>query len=310
MPGDHSAASERGNHMRHPLIRAILVCLLAAWSAAAAAQTADLLLGNGKIVTVDDRFTIAEALAVKDERILAVGRNADVEKLRGPATRVIDLERRTIIPGLIDNHAHYMRAAEYWDREVRLDGVTSHKLALEMIAQRARESRPGEWVLVLGGWSEEQFTDEPRGFTKAELDAAAPDNPVVLQLIYFRIYANSAALEALGIDAASPDPAGGEIEKQAGQPTGVLNGAGAVRVTLAKLGEVAAAKMIENARALMADLNRMGVTAYQEMGGRGFTPYHIKPFRALASRRQMTVRTFYNLWLEPSSPGDIDGVLA
>ena len=77
---------------------------------------------------------------------------------------------RTVIPGLIDNHTHFIRAAEYWDREVRLDGVTSHRQALEMIRAKAAQSRSGEWIAVLGGWSEEQFTDEPRGFTKDELD--------------------------------------------------------------------------------------------------------------------------------------------
>ena len=155
---------------------------------------------NGKVITVDDRFSIAQALAVKGERIVAVGSTAEIERLRGAQTRVIDLNQRTVIPGLIDNHAHYMRAAEYWDREVRLDGINTHKEAMELIVQKARDSKPGEWVLVLGGWSEEQFTDEKRGFTKAELDAMAPDNPVVIQLIYFRIYTNSAGLKALGIN--------------------------------------------------------------------------------------------------------------
>src|SRR6266571_2505073 len=240
--------------MMRPIVSALLIATIAiVCSKAASAQTpADIVLLNGKVITVDDRFTIAEALAIKGERILAVGSNAEVEKHKGPLTRVVDLNHRTVIPGLIDNHAHYMRAAEYWHREVRLDGVTSHRQALEMIAEKARASQPGEWVLVLGGWSEEQFTDEKRGFTKEELDAAAPNNPVVLQLIYFRIYANSRALAALGIDAASPDPAGGKIEKEAnGQANGVLNGAGALRVVLARLGEVAADKMVDNARALM-----------------------------------------------------------
>ena len=84
--------------------------------------------------------------------------------LRARGTRTIDLKGKTVIPGLIDNHAHFMRAAEYWHQEVRLDGVTSRKQALEMIARKARESKPGEWVLALGGWSIEQFADDRRGF--------------------------------------------------------------------------------------------------------------------------------------------------
>jgi len=195
------------------ILRALVVAVVAAaWNNAALAQTAaDTVLLGGKIVTVDDRFTIAEALAVKGERIVAVGSTADIEKLKGPATRVVDLNGRTVIPGLIDNHAHFMRAAEYWHREVRLDGVTSHKEALDLIKEKVSASKPGEWVVVLGGWSEEQFTDEPRGFTKTELDAIAPNNPVALQLFYFRVYANSAALKAMGIEPTTPDPSGIKI---------------------------------------------------------------------------------------------------
>jgi predicted amidohydrolase YtcJ len=124
-------------------------------------EPADTLLVNGKIVTVDDRFTIAEALAIRNERIVAVGSASEMEKFRGPSTRLIDVGRRTVIPGLIDNHAHVMRAAEYWHREVRLDGITSHREALALIKEKAAQSKPGEWVVVLGGWAEEQFTDEP-----------------------------------------------------------------------------------------------------------------------------------------------------
>src|SRR5215468_7097066 len=135
-----------------PIARALVLAAVAlALSKHASAQTpADIVLLNGKIVTVDDRFTIAEALAIKGERILAVGSNAEIETHKGPLTRVVDLNRRTVIPGLIDNHAHYMRAAEYWHREVRLDGITSHREALNLIKHKAAESKPGEWVVVLG----------------------------------------------------------------------------------------------------------------------------------------------------------------
>src|SRR5512139_3551608 len=180
--------------MKLPLvIRSIVVSVGMVWSVTAFAQSADLILRNGKIVTVDDQFTTGQALAIRGERIIAVGRDADIEKLKGPATQSIDLHGRTVIPGLIENHAHYMRAAEYWHREARLDGVTSRKRALELIREKVHESKPGEWVVVLGGWSEEQFTDEPRGFTRKELDEVAPGNPVALQLFYFRVYANSSA---------------------------------------------------------------------------------------------------------------------
>jgi predicted amidohydrolase YtcJ len=199
--------------------------LFATWSATVFAQPADTILINGKIVTVDDHFRTVQAVAIQGGRIVAMGGNDEVQKLKGPATRLIDVQGRTVIPGLIDNHAHYMRAAEYWHSEVRLDGVTSRKQALDLMREKVRESKPGEWVVVLGGWSEEQFTDEARGFTRKELDEIAPNNPLALQLFYFRVYANSPALKAMGIEASTPDPANFKIDKDAqGQLTGALNG--------------------------------------------------------------------------------------
>ena len=298
-------------------LKPIIICLCAAVLFAAAHQgqaqqpAPDLILTNGKIVTVDDRFSVAQAVAVAGGRIVAVGKTQDIAKLAGSTTRKIDLGGKTVIPGLIDNHAHFMRAAEYWHQEVRLDGVTSRKRALDMIAAKAKQSWPGEWVLVLGGWSLEQFTDSQQGFTRQELDRVAPENPVLLQLIYFRVYTNSPGLKALGIDAATPNPPGGKIEKDAsGQPTGELNGAGSVRMALAKLGEVPSARMTENARTMLSDLNKMGMTAYIDMGGRGFQDKHFEPFRTLARSHALTLRIFYNLWLQPESPADVEGAIA
>src|SRR6478672_5439689 len=109
--------------MMSAINRVLVACLLALASAPAMAQAPDTILVNGKIVTVDDRFTIAEALAIRNGRIVATGSTADIETLKGPQTRAIDLDRRTVIPGLIDNHAHWVRAAEH--DELRFDGVTS-----------------------------------------------------------------------------------------------------------------------------------------------------------------------------------------
>src|SRR4051812_42319964 len=110
------------NPMDFRCLRLIAVASVAIWSAPVFGQSADTILINGKIVTVDDRFSIAQALAIRGARIVRVGTNEEVASVKGADTRTIDLAGRTAIPGLIDNHAHYMRAAEYWDREVRLDG--------------------------------------------------------------------------------------------------------------------------------------------------------------------------------------------
>ena len=207
---------------------------LAAASPAAAQAPADTILVNGKIVTVDDRFTIAEAIAIRGQRIVAVGSNAEIEKLKGPQTRTIALNGRTVIPGLIDNHSHWVRAAEH--NELRFDGVTTRKRAIDLLTERVRASKPGQWIAVLGGWSEEQFTDEERGFPLAELDKIAPNNPVVLQSVYNHSYLNSAALKAANIDETTANPPGGTIEKDAsGKLTGVVRGAGGVAFVAAKV---------------------------------------------------------------------------
>src|SRR5262245_35152557 len=131
-----------------PIVSALLLAAVAiACSKAAPAQTlADIVLLNGKIVTVDDRFTIAEALAIKGERILAVGNNAEVEKHKGPLTRVVDLNRRTVVPGLIDNPAHYMRAAEYW--HVKYGSTASRRTKKPSIRSSARRPNPSQ----ANGW--------------------------------------------------------------------------------------------------------------------------------------------------------------
>src|SRR5215831_14542558 len=114
------------------LVRACLIALAVMTAPIVVrAQAPDTVLVNGKIVTVDDRFTIAQALAVRDGRVVKVGDSAEIEALKGPQTRVIDLAGRTVIPGLIDNHAHWVRAAEH--DELRFDGVTSRRQALDML---------------------------------------------------------------------------------------------------------------------------------------------------------------------------------
>jgi len=190
--------------MQSLIIRAFAIGLIAAaLPRPATAQLADTILANGKIITVDDRFAIAEAIAIRGQRIVAVGTTSEVSKLKGSQTQVIDLKGLTVIPGLIDNHAHWIRAAEH--NELRWDGVTTRARALQLPENRVRDAPSSEWVAVLGGWSEEQFTDEARGFSLDELDRIAPNNPVVLQSVYNHSYLNSAALRAAKVDVTMDD---------------------------------------------------------------------------------------------------------
>ena len=126
----------------------------------------DLILSNGKIITVDERFTVAQAVAVRGSQIVAVGTNQDITRLAGPATRRIDLRGRSVIPGLIDNHMHVLRYGTTWTYEVRWDGVETRKEALELLRARTQAVKPGEWIYILGGWAMEQFADDPKPFTR------------------------------------------------------------------------------------------------------------------------------------------------
>src|SRR5262245_12487044 len=226
-----------------------LILMLAAFLFPAQQTAPDLILSNGKIITVDERFSIAQAVAVKGDRIVAVGSNADITAMAGPNTRRIDLRGRAVIPGLIDNHMHLLRAGSTWKWEVRWDGVGSRKVALDMLRARVKKVNHGEWVYNLGGWTIDQFADDKRPFTREELDQVAPDNPVLLQASYYETYLNSRAVQALGIDSPS-----GRIPE-----SGVRDAAG--KIPAAPAGEIEASTI-----GMIKDLNRFGLTAFGSAG--------------------------------------------
>src|ERR1700677_670112 len=202
----------------------LLVMLAVAGMLPAQQPAPDLVLANGKIITVDERFTIAQAVAIQGDRIVAVGTNQEMAQLAGTNTRRIDLMGSAVTPGLIDNHMHLLRAATTWLRELRFDGVDSRKQAIEMLRARVKAAGAGEWVYNIGGWTHQQFADDPKTFTREELDQIAPNNPVALQESYFQIFLNSRALQALGIEANAPDPQdfvqGSVMRDSSGKPTG------------------------------------------------------------------------------------------
>src|SRR5688572_13735136 len=172
----------------------LLVALLAT---PAGAQSADTVLTNGKIVTLE-AAGIVEALAVTDGKIVATGRSDEILRLAGPATRRIDLGGRTVIPGLIDSHMHAIRAALFYATEVNWIGAKSIPQAMERIRAKAKAAKPGEWIIVAGGWTPPQFAEKRRP-TQAELAAAAPDNPVYIQLFYSSVLLSPAGFAALKI---------------------------------------------------------------------------------------------------------------
>src|SRR5690242_16178603 len=175
-----------------------IAAVFAASALALFCQTADTILINGKILTVDNQSSIREAMAIREGRIQAVGATADIRKLASPATRTIDLQGRTVIPGLIDSHMHAIRAALSFSTEVNWIGARSLPEALSRIRDAAKTMKPGSWLIVAGGWNVDQFQERRRP-TQAELIAAAPENPVYVQLGYGWAILTPAGLRALGI---------------------------------------------------------------------------------------------------------------
>src|SRR6266436_8753153 len=175
-----------------------------------ASIAADLILHNGLLTTLDRSNPSATAVAIRDGKFLRVGTEADVMPLAGAATRVIDLEGRRVLPGLIDNHLHIIRAGLSFNMELRWDGVRSLAAAMEMLKQQIAVTPPPQWVRVVGGFTEHQFA-EKRLPTLQEINALAPETPVFLLHLYDRALLNAAALRAVGYTKDTPEPPGGEI---------------------------------------------------------------------------------------------------
>jgi predicted amidohydrolase YtcJ len=263
--------------------------------------TADLILHNGK-VTTNDILVEAAAVAFADGRVAAVGADAEVLKLRGPATTVIDLAGRRAVPGLNDSHLHLIRGGLNFNLELRWDGVPSLADALRMLKEQAKRTPPPQWVRVVGGWGEFQFA-ERRMPTLAEINAAAPDTPVFILHLYDRAILNAAALLAVGYTKDTPDSPGGEIQRDRnGNPTGILIARPNAMIlynTLAKGPKLPPTHQLNSTRQFMRELNRLGVTSAIDAGG-GFQNYpdDYEIVEDLHRRGEMTVRVAYNLFTQ------------
>lgn len=195
----------------------------------AAGPEPDVVYYNGKIVTLDSNESVAGAVAVKDGKFLKIGSTSDIKKLAGSSTRMVDLDGRTTVPGLIDAHCHPMEAMmmkETWV-DCRYPGCPSVKQALVNIADWAKRTPKGKWIFAACVSASENKFKEKRLPTKAELDNAAPDNPVMLSNGTHMGVANSMALKALGITKGMARlPHGGSvILDKDGEPTGVVTDA-------------------------------------------------------------------------------------
>ncbi|MBV6290406.1 amidohydrolase [Pseudomonas aegrilactucae] len=285
-------------------------------------MTADLILFNGKLHTVDRENPTASAVAIKDGRFLAVGSDAEAMAYRNETTRIIDLKQRTVIPGLNDSHLHLIRGGLNYNLELRWEGVPSLADALRMLKEQAERTPSPQWVRVVGGWNEFQFA-EKRLPTLEEINLAAPDTPVFLLHLYDRALLNRAALKAVGYTRDTPNPPGGEIQRNKfGEPTGMLiarPNATILYATLAKGPKLPLEYQVNSTRQFMRELNRLGLTSAIDAGG-GYQNYpdDYQVIQELADNGQLTVRIAYNLftqkpkeeltdfknWTQKVKPGD------
>ncbi len=262
----------------------------------------DLILRGGAIHTLNRAQPRAEAVAIRDGVFQAVGPDAAVMALAGAQTRVIDLKGRCVLPGLIDNHLHIIRAGLNFNMELRWDGVRSLADAMSMLKRQVAATPPPQWVRVVGGFAEHQFA-ERRLPTIDELNAVAPDTPVFLLHLYDRAILNGAALRTVGYAKDTPDPPGGEIIRDArGNPTGLLlakPNAAILYATLAKGPKLPFDYQLNSTRHFMRDLNRLGVTgAIDAGGGLQNYPEDYAVIRKLAEDSQLTIRLAYNLFTQ------------
>ncbi len=265
-------------------------------------QIPDLIFYNGKITTLNRTQPVAQAVAIKDGKFLAVGSDAEVMPLATEKTRCIDLKGKGVLPGLFDNHTHIIRGGLNYNLELRWDGVRSLADAMAMLKAQVDITPAPQWVRVVGGFTEHQFV-EKRLPTIQEINAIAPDTPVFILHLYDRALLNGAALRAVGYTKDTPNPVGGEILRDSkGNPTGLLlakPNAMILYSTLAKGPKLPFEYQLNSTRHFMRELNRLGVTGVIDAGG-GFQNYpdDYEVIQKLSDENQLTVRIAYNLFTQ------------
>jgi predicted amidohydrolase YtcJ len=286
----------------------VIGCLVASLAlgvgrgASAAASPPDTILINGKIITLNPGSLIAQAVAIQQGKFVAVGSSDQIRSSAGPATRVIDLHGRTVIPGLVDSHAHAVRQGLTWNHELHWQTVTSLAQGLRMIRDRAARTPPGTWIVVAGGWHESQFAENRRPKPE-EIEAISSDHPIWVQYLYNEAMMNKAAVKLVGLTAETKDPFGGKVMKDAsGQPTGIVTGFGGINAFYFKIPRPSIDEQITDSRDWFRELNRLGLTEVGDVAGGGLIwPDNYQAVTTLHDRGELTVRVHW--YMQPNRPG-------
>lgn len=280
----------------------ILFCLVVSSFTTSAQKKASLIIINAKVITLNDASPQAQAIAINGDKITAVGTNAQILKFKTSQTKTIDAKGKTVIPGLYDSHLHVIRGGRFYNTELRWDGVKTLSRALQLLKEQAQRTPEGQWVRVVGGWTEYQF-EEKRKPTLAEINEATGNTPTFILNLYGEAYLNQSGIKTLGINEDTPNPIGGLIQKDRfGQPTGLLvaePNAFILYSTLSKLPELTALEKVNSTKLFMSELNSLGVTSVMDAGG-GFQnfPDDYAITDSLSKLNQLTVRLPYYLFAQ------------
>lgn len=265
----------------------------------------DLIVHNAKITTLDKQSPTATAVAVKDGVFIKVGSDEDILTLKKTGTKIIDAGGRRMLPGLNDSHLHITRGGRFYNLELRWEGIKSLKHGLAMIKEQARRTPKGQWVRVIGGWSQYQF-EEKRMPTMAELNEAAPDTPLFVLYLYSQGFLNKAGMEKLGIDKNSEAPWGSEYARdEKGIPTGLLIADPNPMIlykTIAGLPHMTTEQQVNSTKYFYRRLASLGLTSAIDAGGGGHDfPENYQATEILAKNGELPLRIAYYLF--PQKPG-------
>jgi predicted amidohydrolase YtcJ len=278
-----------------------LLCCLIVWTAVAIvpadAAPADLMLVNGKIIALDSASSVKEALAIEADHITATGSSDEIRRLAGPATKIIDLGGRAVIPGLIDSHIHAIRAGFRYATEVSWEGATSLGDALERLRQAAANARPDAWLIVAGGWTPRQF-DENRRPTAEEIATVSSGHPVYVQLFYGYVLINAQGRERMNIKSEADLPTGAKFERdKENGATGWITGPGPAIVSLySRLPKPPMPEAIEGTRQFLRKLSSYGLTGVIDPGGHNLAPEDYGALFDVWRAHELPLRVVYSIF--------------
>jgi predicted amidohydrolase YtcJ len=262
--------------------------------------TANLILINGKIVTVDPNFSIVEAVAVRDGKILAVGTTSEMETWKGPGTKVVDLENKTVLPGLIDSHLHMVGTGVALSQiNCRTPPIISISDLVDAVSEKAGEAKPGDWILGRG-WDQVKLSDH-RDPNRWDLDEASPENPVWLTRTCGHIsVVNSRALEIAGVSKDTSQPVGGHIVKdENSEPTGLLQEGPAMDLVRQHIPPQDLDSTEKAITLASTSFSKVGITSVIEAG---IEPLDMRAYQKVATDEKLTVRV--NMMLRGKVSGE------